>query len=64
MNKYLSRKFIAMLLAGASNMAVLFGAPEAIKDQVPVVLGIIDAIAGLYIFVEGWIDKTRAYNGR
>ena len=58
MEKFLSRKFITILLAGIANMAVLFGAPENARDAVPQILLVIDSLVGLYVLVQGWIDKT------
>lgn len=64
MSKFLSRKFLVLLLTGASNLAVVFGAPEESKELVPYVLTALDAVVAVYLFVQGQIDKVRAQNGK
>ena len=62
MSKFLSRKFLVMLLTGAANLAVVFGAPEESKDLIPYVLTALDSVVAVYLYVQGLIDKVRAQN--
>ena len=51
-----------MLLTGAANLAVVFGAPEESKDLIPYVLTALDSVVAVYLYVQGLIDKVRAQN--
>ena len=59
MNRFLSKKFVAGVLAGIANMLVIFGAPENIQDSIPHILAIVDSATAVYFIVQGWIDKTK-----
>ena len=54
MNKFLSRKFLALVAALIVDVAAGFG----LELDPELIVGVASGIVGIYIAVEGWIDKN------
>jgi len=58
-NKFLSRKFLALVATLIADVAIGFG----LELDPEVIVGVFAGIAAIYIAVEGWIDKAALGEG-